>query len=115
MTCRNQTVQVDTVAPAAPHSLAVAGGEDWRRDNGFDLTWENPAQAHAPIVGATVVLTKSGSASQSTYYPGNSLTSIEDVEVPSFGDWTAAVYLRDAAGNETQANASSAAPAVRRD
>ena len=31
---------------------AVAGGEGWRRTNRFTVAWQNPVQAHAPIVRA---------------------------------------------------------------
>ena len=107
VTCRVTTVQVDTVAPAAPEALDVEGGEGWRRDNGFDLTWQNPVQAHAPIVGATVVLERGGDRT-SQYYPGDGISSIDDVEVDGYGEWMASVYLRDAAGNETAANVDTA-------
>lgn len=105
--CKSVTLTVDTVAPTAPTGLVVAGGEGWKRDNEFDLDWNNPPQAHAPIVGAEVRLTGPGNYDQTTYYPGSDRTSIDNVAVPAKGDYTARVFLRDAAGNETPANASS--------
>lgn len=105
--CKDVTVKVDTIAPSAPNGMAVAGGEDWKRDNGFDLSWTNPAQPHAPIAGAEVRITGPGNYDQTTYYPGANLTSIDDVQVPAKGDYTASVYLKDEAGNEAAANASS--------
>ena len=37
-----RTIRIDNNAPAHPRSLAVAGGEGWRRINDFDLAWEQP-------------------------------------------------------------------------
>ena len=105
--CKTDTVKVDTIAPTAPLSLAVAGGEDWKRDNDFDLSWSNPAQPNAPIVGAEVRLTGPNGYDQTTYYAGADKSSIDNISVPAKGDYTASVYLKDAAGNETPTNASS--------
>ncbi len=106
--CKSDTVYVDTIAPTAPSSLAVAGGEGWKRDNSFDLSWTNPRQpGSAPIVGAEVRITGPGGFDQTTYHPGADRSSINNVSVPAKGDYTAAVYLKDSAGNESQANASS--------
>ena len=107
LACKTDTVKVDTIAPTAPTSLAVAGGEGWKRDNDFDLSWSNPAQAHAPIVGAEVRMTGPSGYDQTTYYAGAGKSSIDNVSVPAKGDYTASVYLKDAAGNETPANVSS--------
>lgn len=105
--CRSDVVKVDTVAPDAPANLAVSGGEGWRRDNGFDLSWTNPTQAHAPIVGAGVRITGPGGYARTDYFAGPGLSAVEDVRVPAPGDFTARVHLRDAAGNELPANNSS--------
>ncbi len=40
--------------PGPPARPALAGGDGWRRDNDFDLAWENPDQGPAsPIGGAS--------------------------------------------------------------
>lgn len=81
------------------------GGEDWRRDDDFDLSWQNPPQAHAPIAGAAVRVTGPGGFDRTTFHPGSGRSSIDDLTVPAPGDYTASVYLRDAAGNESLASA----------
>lgn len=105
--CRSETVRVDTVAPGAPVDLAVSGGGGWRRDNDFDLSWTNPVQVHAPIVGASVRTTGPGGYTRTEYFAGPDLSAVEDVRVPAAGEFTAQVYLRDAAGNELPVNGSS--------
>lgn len=105
--CASETFKVDTVAPTTLIGLAVAGGGGWKRDNDFDLGWANPSQPNAPIVGASVRITGPGGHDQTTYHPGSDLTSIDNVQVPAKGDYTAEVYLRDAAGNESRASAAS--------
>lgn len=109
--CKNDNVQVDTIAPGAPSGLSLAAGEGWRRDrDDFDLTWVNPAQGAntAPIVGAELRVAGPNGYNETTYFAGTDRTSINNVAVPNVpGDYTATVYLRDAAGNETATNGSS--------
>lgn len=102
--CRTDVVRIDTIAPVAPLDLAVAGGEDWKRDNDFDLSWTNPTEANAPIVGAELRITGPDGFEETIYEPGADIASIDDVSVPARGEYTATVYLRDAAGNEAAAN-----------
>lgn len=106
-TCATEAVKVDSIAPAAP-TVTVVGGEGWRRDNEFALSLGGQAQGSgtAPVVGAQVRISGPGGYDQTTYYPGNDIASISGLQVPTKGDYTAQVYLRDAAGNESSANAS---------
>ena len=105
--CTTKSMRVDNVAPTAPQDLAVSGGPGWQRDNDFELTWNNPSQAHAPIVAATVVISGPGGSSSTTRStPG--IESIDGLTVPAVGEYTASVYLRDAAGNESAASAATA-------
>jgi hypothetical protein len=46
---QSQTILIDNTPPAAVTAPEVAGGSEWRANNGFSLSWRNPAQAHAPI------------------------------------------------------------------
>lgn len=103
--CQSEVAKVDTIAPTAPDGLTVVGGESWKRDNEFELRWTNPEQANAPIVGASLRITGPGGYESTTYHAGADRTSLDDVTVPAKGDYTASIYLRDAAGNETAANA----------
>ncbi len=100
-TCTAKTLRVDNVAPEAPQDLEVSGGEGWRRDNDFDLTWSNPPQAHAPIEAATVEVAGPDGHVSTTTRIGHDIESIEDVSVPAAGAYRAEVFLRDAAGNES--------------
>ncbi len=106
--CTDETVKVDTIAPSSPQGLSIVGGEDWRRDNRFDLSWANPAQPNAPIVGASIRITGPGGYDATTYHPGADRTAVNDIQVPARGEYSARVYLRDAAGNEAAVNSSSA-------
>lgn len=103
-TCKTSSMKVDNAAPAAPLDLEVVGGSDWRRDNDFDLTWANPAQAHAPITGARLTVTGPGSYSETTEFDGADLDRIDDVEVPAVGSYTAQVQLVDSAANTAAGN-----------
>jgi len=102
--CKTSSMKVDNVAPSAPLGLEVVGGSGWRRDNDFDLRWENPPQAHSPIAGARVTITGPGAHSETTDHSGTDLERIDGVEVPAVGSYTAQVQLVDAAGNTTAAS-----------
>lgn len=109
-TCENEVVKVDTITPASPTNLTVVGGQNWRRDNEFTLSFggaANQGSSAAPIVGASVRLTGPGNYVQTRYYPAADIDTINDIELPGKGDYTADVYMRDAAGNESPANAAS--------
>ncbi len=107
--CKSATVKVDTIVPLAPSGLTVAGGEDWRRDNEFTLRFGGQSQGAngAPVVGASVRITGAGEYDHTEYYPGANLDTIDDVSVPAKGEYTAQVYFRDAAGNESLSSSSS--------
>ena len=95
--CSDLNAHIDTIAPAAPSGLTVAGGEGWKRDNDFDLTWTNPAQAHAPITEARVRIT--GPSGYNQTFGTSGVQSAGNIELPGVGAYTAHVYLIDAAGN----------------
>lgn len=96
--CQNKDVYVDTVAPTEPLNLTVAGGSGWRKDNDFDLRWEAPRQDHAPIRGAYTRVTKSGYDSGWVYRSG-AVNKLNDLRVPSPGQYNVQVALSDQAGN----------------
>jgi hypothetical protein len=108
--CSTATILIDTVAPALGGSgVSVAGGTDWRPTNDFDITWSNPHQAHAPIDGAYYRLTKVGGGydSGAQFVAGANLQSLDDLQVPSPGEFQLKVWTRDQAGNHAEANAQS--------
>jgi hypothetical protein len=108
--CTSTTVHVDTVAPGGVGSLSVAGGSGWRPDNDFDLSWSNPAQNHAPIDGAYYRVTRVGGGydSGAQFVSGSNRASLSDLTVPSAGEYQVKVWLRDTAGNQSEANAQAA-------
>jgi hypothetical protein len=112
------TIYTDNTAPTAPLDLALSGGSGWRSVNRFGVTWRNPAQNAAPIAGASYRLCPTLPADAppqqrsdaerrcvSGSRTGAGLARIDDIAVPSQGQWTLRLALRDAAGNETLANA----------
>ena len=99
----DRVIKVDNNPPAAPENLAVTGGDQWRRDNGFDLTWTDPGQGSgAPIVAHRYRVTGPGGFESGPvlhYRTG----STGGVMAPGAGEYRVHVWLLDAAGNENQA------------
>lgn len=102
-----QTVLFDNNPPAHPRSLALGGGEDWRRVNDFDLSWANPDQGRAsPIGGASWRITgPAGFDTGTQFAAGRNLTALQNLRVPGPGTYSVQIWLRDEAGNEAPASA----------
>jgi hypothetical protein len=100
-------VAIDNTPPAHPRSPALAGGEDWRRSNDFDLSWVDPDQAPgSPIAGASWRLVgPSGYDSGVRWAPGRDRASLVDLSLPAAGAYALQVWLRDEAGNEAPGSA----------
>lgn len=101
------TVLIDNNAPAHPRAPELAGGEQWRRTDHFDLGWSNPDQGPAsPIARASWRLTGSaGFDSGVKFAAGRDRTVLADLTVPAAGVYPLQVWLRDEAGNEAPASA----------
>ncbi|HEY7256338.1 MAG TPA: hypothetical protein VH476_06595 [Solirubrobacterales bacterium] len=101
------TVGIDNNPPAHPRTPALAGGEEWRRTDDFDLSWSNPDQGPAsPIWGAYWRIT--GPAGYDTgvrLAPGRNVASLTDRSVPGPGAYTLHLWLRDEAGNDAASTA----------
>ncbi|MCB0829006.1 MAG: hypothetical protein KDB62_09385 [Solirubrobacterales bacterium] len=99
----DRVIRVDNTAPSAPRDLEVVGGDGWRRDNDFALSWTDPGQAPgAPVVGHQYRVTGPGgydSGPVSRYGSGRS----ERITVPRAGEYRVAVWLIDGAGNLNRA------------
>ncbi len=108
--CSSTTVHIDTVAPETVGGFTLAGGEAWRPTNDFDVSWSNPAQAHAPIDGAMYRITRVGGGydSGARFVAGSNRQSLSDLQVPSPGEYQLKVWTRDAAGNHSEAGARTA-------
>lgn len=96
------SVGIDNNAPAHPRGLTVAGGEDWRRVDDFDLSWSNPAQGPAsPIWGAYWrILGPAGYDTGVKFAAGRDVAAIVDRSVPAAGAYSFQLWLRDEAGND---------------
>lgn len=92
------TLNVDNTPPSAPGSLAVVGGSGWRSVNGFRLVWDEAPQVHAPIVRAHARIC-AVATTHCVETVADAKSSVLDLELPSRGEYTTAVWLEDAAGN----------------
>jgi hypothetical protein len=111
------TIGIDNTPPAAPMDLKLTGASGWRSANSFDLTWTDPAQTGvAPIAEAdyTVCPTVAAGASQAVRdaaqrlcVSGSGIAKLDGLAVPGPGQWTVRLWLKDAAGNQSAANAAS--------
>ncbi len=103
----DQAVGIDNNAPAHPRTLALAGGEAWRRVDDFDLSWVNPDQGPAsPIWGAFWRIT--GPAGYDTgvqFVGGRDVAALADRSVPRPGVYSVYLWLRDEAGNSAPSSA----------
>lgn len=101
-----RTIHIDNNPPAHPRSVALVGGDGWRRRDDFDLTWSNPDQGHAsPIVGAAWRFGRAGFDSGVRFAAGRDRTALSDISVPGPGIFTLQIWLRDEAGNEAASTA----------
>jgi len=103
----DQTVYIDNNPPAHPRNLAIAGGDGWRRSNGFDLSWANPDQGVASPIGGALwrVEGPSGYDSGAKLAAGRDLAALSKVSVPHAGLYALSIWLRDEAGNDSPATA----------
>jgi hypothetical protein len=104
-----RTVLVDRRAPANPRNLRVAGGDAWHRENDFSLSWEDESELDgAAIAGAVYRLTGPGGYDSGARFMAGASDGLQHLQVPAPGEYRIAVWLRDAAGNESEANAETA-------
>jgi hypothetical protein len=105
---REHTIRVDNHAPATPNDVAVAGGEGWRRTNGFGIGWANPDGQAAPIVRVQWRLCRADRPSECSEgsRDGEGIQATDGLTVPGTGDFTLALWLEDEAGNVDARSAS---------
>jgi hypothetical protein len=102
-TVASQQITVDNNPPAAPIGLAAAATK--AGGSTFTATWTDPSGQVAPITTATYQVcpaSGSGACGAATAAPATGPT---EVTVPGPGTWNLAVWLSNAAGNGTPANA----------
>jgi hypothetical protein len=95
------TVLIDNNPPAHPRNLLLAGGDGWRREDDFDLSWANPDQGPAsPIGGAYWRITgPSGYDTGVNFAAGHEIAALADRKLPRPGVYAFHIWLRDEAGN----------------
>ena len=100
------TARIDNTAPGRV-DVSVADRGGWRNHPDVALGWTNLVEAdRAPIVAAVYKLCPAaGGECRSGEQAGDGLSRLE-LSIPSPGQWTASVWLRDAAGNENSVAAS---------
>jgi hypothetical protein len=102
-----QTVTVDNHAPSAPTGLTSSVQSRLASSRVIALSWANPGGQVAPIAKARWLVCRKTSTecvSGSTPVSGPS-TRIVGVRLATPGTWVASVYLVDAAGNGSPADA----------
>lgn len=101
------TVRIDNAAPGAV-PVGIGGGEAWRNSNDFDIAWANPPEGdRAPISAAHYRLCRTGGEEcVGGDRLGATIAAIDNVTVPSPGEWALRLWREDAAGNQQDANAS---------
>ena len=101
------TVRIDNAAPGAV-PVGVGGGETWRNANDFDLAWTNTSEGdRAPITAAHFRLCRAGGSDCiNGDRTGAGIATIDNLAVPSPGEWEVRLWREDAAGNQQSANAS---------
>ncbi len=103
---QDQAIAVDNTAPGRPADVAVAGGEGWRRENGFTVSWSPPGGQVAPITQARYRLCDSGGDCEDGSADLGAGPALRGLRVPGPGDYRLSVWLEDAAGNADSATAS---------
>jgi hypothetical protein len=101
------TVRVDNTAPGVV-PVGVVGGEAWRSSNDFDVDWTNPTEAdRAPISVAHYRICRSGSGEcVGGERGGEGISAVENLAVPSPGEWELRLWRQDAASNQEADNSS---------
>lgn len=106
-TSPSTTVRIDHTPPGAV-SVGIDGGDGWRNRNDFDIAWPNaPEGDRAPIASAHYRLCPAGGGEcHSGNRAGLEINRLDDLTVPSSGEWDLRLWRGDAAGNSEPANAS---------
>jgi hypothetical protein len=99
-----QTIRIDNHAPTEPRAVAVQGGQGWHTVNSFDLDYTVPGGQIAPVTRAYYQVCKADGTDCSTgSQDGTEISRLANIRVPQPGDYTARVWLMDAAGNVSDA------------
>ncbi len=94
-----RAIYVDNNPPSAPKALKVTGGEEWRKSNGFELTWTEPDQSPASPIVASVHRMFGPEGFQGGPWIHPDKERVSDVRVPGSGEFRVELWLVDQAGN----------------
>jgi hypothetical protein len=109
-TTTSRDVYVDNTPPD-PVVPDLAGGVDWRRTNGFSVSWANPPDRAAPIAKAHWKLCRTdGSCPWRGTRVASQVSELPGFTAPTPGDLRLHIWLEDAAGNHREANAVAPVP-----
>jgi hypothetical protein len=90
-------------------NFAVAGGDGWRPDNSFAVTWTDPGGQVSPIAAAHYAICASdGTSCGPQHDVAGDPSHIDGISVPSSGEWLLKVWLEDGAGNVDATHAATA-------
>lgn len=101
------TARIDNTAPGTT-PVAIEGGEAWQNRNEFDVAWQNaPEPDRAPITAAHYRVCRVGSSECiSESRSGSSIARLDNLTVPSPGEWELRLWREDAADNQQPESAS---------
>lgn len=94
-------VRIDNTAPTRVET-AVDGGDGWRKANDFSIAWTNGDEGdRSPIAAAVYKVCPAAGGQCVTGEQAGAGVARVGLKVPGSGEWTAALWRRDAAGNES--------------
>src|SRR3954453_2875794 len=97
----SHAIVVDNGAPGVPQDVVVDGGDGWRPSNSFSISWRNPTEPGLPVRAVHYELCRLDGSTcqveQQTAGPG--IARLENLAVPSTGEWSLRLWLEGAAGN----------------
>jgi len=97
-------IGVDNTAPAHVDAHVV-GGDGWRRVNDFEVGWQPQAGAGAPIARVHYAICRGHDPGRCERASGPGSGKLSGVRVPTEGEHLVRVWLEDAAGNASEADA----------
>jgi hypothetical protein len=99
----SQEITVQNSAPPPPVALSATATQTG--GSTFTATWSDPTGQLAPITGALYQVCPASGSGACTTPASASATGPATVTVPGVGSWSIAVWLTNAAGNSSPANA----------
>jgi hypothetical protein len=103
----DHTIHVDNTAPAHV-AVVLDGGEAWRRENGFAVRWQRPPESGSPMAKVHYELCPARGGACLTRASPSGADELAGIHVPAAGEHALRLWLEDAAGNASPANASAA-------